>query len=271
MELNNKDYITIDGLNVYGANTSGVLVGGGSGNFIIQNNTFEYNAEHGLWISSASDQNDGLVDTNIARYNGEMGMSFHDHFDSNTIRRNTVNNGSSVDSAHGVGIWADLVYATTGNENIIRHNLVYGNDGFGIYLEKSDYHVVHNNVLYDNADAQYTGSIGIKAAGGTTHSSNNLIYNNSISGVRPFPMVVLRQLIIMNLKIMLLTEALNTNCLPIWVVTTMELTEPGMFLILILSVQNTPTLSCGTMILPMIPILTMSLFQYHPKLIIILN
>jgi len=84
----------------------------------------------------------------------------------------------------GTGIWIDGAWATSGHENVVQHNLVYDNDGVGLYCELVDYSIWRYNVVYGNNKSTTGWSVaGIRCdSRGSDSCSNNKFYNNTIVG-----------------------------------------------------------------------------------------
>ena len=101
----------------------------------------------------------------------------------NLVYNNGVSGGSG---SQGMGIWPDTISGVT-----VEYNLVYGNYGSGIFLEKNvsstaAYNVLYNNTLWATVgspptDPHAQASLMV-AAGAGWNSSGNLIANNTIYG-----------------------------------------------------------------------------------------
>ena len=93
-------------------------------------------------------------------------------------------------SVTGNGIWFDSVKGTSESPNFCRHNVIYGNNACGVYMELSDYTRVYGNLIYDNSKAindNGFASAGIKVMArgldpNSTHAAYNLVYNNTVYG-----------------------------------------------------------------------------------------
>lgn len=160
----------------------------------------------------------GLIENNTVRRNGSVGILVNTEHKDNIIRHNRVyenatyqknrherqdwtagikiwsqyrisrlliednivydNGKPNGEFGHGVGIWIDMCAGLDG-PNVIRHNLVYGNYGFGIFVEKSSNTEVSYNVVYDNAETPATAGIGVKSSEEAV-GAYNLIHNNTI-------------------------------------------------------------------------------------------
>jgi hypothetical protein len=89
----------------------------------------------------------------------------------------------------GVGIWIDGVAGNPVNPTVVRHNLIYGNSGNGIFVEISSNSVTLGNVLHNNAtnnageDEFAPACIAIDSRISFS-SSNNLVVNNTCYGGR---------------------------------------------------------------------------------------
>ena len=90
-------------------------------------------------------------------------------------------------SSRGNGIWIDAVNGSDGDPIKIYHNLIYGCDGSGIFIEISNWNDVYCNVIYDCAisswiDDAYAGG-GIRVDTRIDFIVENInVYNNTISG-----------------------------------------------------------------------------------------
>jgi len=213
-------YVTLNGLKIEHANKNGLYVGIGVITYpTVSDCTITYNYEEGVYLNGSSVVDYGTIKNSTITYNGSHGILGNDniehwtfsgntisyngrilshafsggikiwgndiHAKNNVIEKNVVQNNAvgSASGARGCGIWLDGVGGTSGNENIIRYNLVSGNASSGIFIEHTNYTKVYYNIVYDNADVDWTGNIQIKASFGLT-SSNNEFYNNLSYGSR---------------------------------------------------------------------------------------
>lgn len=89
----------------------------------------------------------------------------------------------------GVGIWIDGVRGNPNNLNVVRHNLVYGNGGNGIFIEISGNSLTLGNALFDNAtndggDNEFTPANIVIDARESFVSAHNFVFNNTAVGGR---------------------------------------------------------------------------------------
>jgi hypothetical protein len=106
------------------------------------------------------------------------------------VERNVVYDNGPASGAYqtgqGAGIWFDYALGSSGNENHIRHNLIYGNSGVPIYNEVSSYCWWYDNICCDNArdvDAGVWSTANIRCdSRAGSDSSYNKFYNNTIYG-----------------------------------------------------------------------------------------
>jgi len=85
--------------------------------------------------------------------------------------------GYKPETTKGKGIWLDTVYATVGNENIIRYNSTHHNASSGLFAEKTHYSLWYYNISYSND--QYGLRVGTDSA---FTCENNGFYNNTLYG-----------------------------------------------------------------------------------------
>jgi len=222
-----KNHITIDGVTARHANKNGIHAF--TDDYLtIRNSIVEWNYHVGIrkgtWPNGNHDH--GLIDNNVARWNGSMGIGIgNDHTD-NVIRRNVVyenakyqdgrdsehiwtggikmwgaitlisrtliednevyDNGplSNFDKGRGVGIWVDECSGAEG-PNIVRRNLVYDNRSHGIFIEKSYNTIVSYNLVVNNASTTHSGGISVRASLSSS-GGDNTIHNNTIYGTHYF-------------------------------------------------------------------------------------
>ena len=89
----------------------------------------------------------------------------------------------------GVGIWLDGVAGNPVNPTVVRHNLVHGNTGNGVFIEISSNSVTLGNVLHDNAtnnagDDEFAAACIAIDSRISFSSNNNLVFNNTCYGGR---------------------------------------------------------------------------------------
>ena len=161
--INNKDYITLNGLTIKGGDDHGVLYWTGSTHLIvddclvhlnrdgiqdmtdsdymtIQNSTIEYNFDSGIELADGSSYH--TITGNIIRYNGvetAAGGNTHcgltGYIDNSTISNNTIyDNCHSVTKGQGHGIYVQFPAGSSTNNNIFE-NIIYGEtNGSGIKI-----------------------------------------------------------------------------------------------------------------------------------------
>jgi parallel beta-helix repeat protein len=178
IEIYDRDFITLDGINTDGSNATssvGYVVGNGSSYITIQNAILRDHKgptpgsgqQH--CIGSAGDQG-----TNHKFLNLEM-ADCGDHDGDHGIYltgRNSLIEGCRIHNAYSHGIH-EYIGATNPLNNTIRNNTVYNNGyvGIGMYLGSGS--VAYNNLVYGN------GSDGFKTNGSAYGIYNNTIYNNA--------------------------------------------------------------------------------------------
>jgi parallel beta-helix repeat protein len=106
---------------------------------------------------------------------------------------NSIIEGNDIYNNPGGGI---QIYNGTNNNNIIRGNLIHGNDqlstsivgGITVYSQ-SDNTQIYNNVIYGNGTESATYSPGITVGSGPTNTKiwNNTIYGNLGYGIQIYP------------------------------------------------------------------------------------
>jgi hypothetical protein len=214
----NRDYLVYDGITAE-KSTYGGFGGDGSHNEI-KNCVGQYSDMGITGAGNTSTFTDWEVHDNVTRYNGTTGISFNRRATHLEIYRNQCyGNDTVIESAgswtggikiwddsntmdnieiyenycyanghggRGVGIWVDGVQPPSGGV-LIHHNSVSDNPGGGILLEVSSHSRVWANVILNSGTAPAPGGAwntsGISISGRLNYqSSDNLIYNNTISG-----------------------------------------------------------------------------------------
>jgi parallel beta-helix repeat protein len=205
---NGKDYVTIDGIDLTQAgnvNQGVVFILSGSNNFTVQYCSIHDGLGYGVifnWDAGASN----IVDGNAIYNNAKNGISSYIHSASTLgnetyIKNNTVynnlrdgihirahywivennevyDNGSLAGTYVGIHCYSESA-ENSGDNNIIRYNLVYnqvggGNDGSGIGIDQyCDNNQVYFNIIYgcDGPGIYAYDSDGISIL-------NNTCYNN---------------------------------------------------------------------------------------------
>jgi hypothetical protein len=170
---------------------------------VLEDNVARYNGTNGISFTlSGGTSSDHIVRRNSCYENGRYQGSNFDYSHNWTggikvfgpggtfdvlVEENHCYNNGYPGGPSGMGIWIDYASAPTAQSaNVIRHNLVSGNQAIGIFIEASDHCHVYGNVLADNALGGEAGvftnaSIKVDARERAT-SNNNLIFNNTIAG-----------------------------------------------------------------------------------------
>ena len=199
LNLNGKNYITIDGLHITKANQdgldqwtsasnyitienciidyngySGIVIQSGTGgsNWLIQNNTFSYNGtttmHHGIYANTLSNS---TIENNIFNTNKGWAISIGDNSDSNIVRYN-YSTGHTAAGKGFLAIWDNAV--NTSDNYQIYYNISNG-DRIGIQLGgmAQSGHKVYNNTFY-------TTYSGIAAADGACFAEveNNIFWGS---------------------------------------------------------------------------------------------
>ncbi len=183
LHFQGQQYIIVDGFVLDGVtetseNAVKITVGGG------------LPAAHHIRIANSEIKNaprSGVLTTNAADYNEFINLDVHDNGTNNTldhglylatsynlVERCRVHNNA----AYGVHVYQGTANMASGN--IVRNNLIYGNNGpyaFGIILSSGAGNQAYNNVIRGN-----TGGIQVDyGAPQGTLIYNNTIYANSSS------------------------------------------------------------------------------------------
>ena len=190
-----KSYITIQNLDLRGANTRTIdiystndhhkiqncniqntFMGIGAsdtvtGNITIENNEIHDTVEYGILFVRATALNNMISGNTIYNIGGKGGASSNEcgiyaTFSNSTITQNTIHNcGSHANTDHAI-------YLTNSDTITISRNKIYTNLNVGIKVSNSDTVNVYYNLLYDNG-------VGIRVEIGTPSAIN--IYNNTIA------------------------------------------------------------------------------------------
>jgi hypothetical protein len=200
----NVSYVSIIGFNIsYQANPIGWggLSAAGT-NLIIENNSFTWTNGIGLYLRVSNTS----VKNNFLAYNGEMGMGGggdSNVYDGNILYNNNLKNicwtwegggmkltrltNSILKNFHssnnnGPGIWLDI----DNYNNVIENSIVHDDLAAGIMVEISGVNgrnIVRNNIVYNTKfNSGYGFGILVQNSDNTS-IYNNLVYNNSDSGI----------------------------------------------------------------------------------------
>lgn len=204
--IQNKDYITVDGLTAeMGNNWGAVLVWTGTDFATIQNCELRY-SQSGIWMTTDSGK-DNLFYNNDIHHNAygfnaylSVATSGHENYvRANRVYNNTVDginiranyfiveyndvhdNGTATIAGDGIHIYTSDNVEGKGQHNIIRYNKSYNNiglppDGMGIIIDQwTDYNDVYYNVVYGN------GGPGIMSYDANhVNIYNNVSYSNNV-------------------------------------------------------------------------------------------
>lgn len=182
VDVNNKDYVTVDGFTISGANENGVSIRGGSDYTTVSNSTIK-NIGHHDWgvcvhvyggtyaLISGNDLSKCWAGVTVEGYYAPLPTHA-------TIRGNTIH--------HTDTLGANVTKGTEGNptDTIFESNTVYncvqGEDdhaGLGGYYAGTGT-IYRYNLIYSNGTASYRGS-GINV---DSHSASSQVYYNVIHG-----------------------------------------------------------------------------------------
>jgi hypothetical protein len=218
IDMNGKNYITIDNLDIARANQDGIyddnpltntaiencivrdsgyhginLEGNAKAGLVVSNNTIYGNESSGVRIADSSNTDTTMTFTrntiyeNCTTYTGASpfdftgGIALWGHHITAEVSYNLIynNGGTTTNGGSGVGIWFDTLAAGS----VAKYNLIYGNRANGIFIEKTSSSSVYNNIVYSNASgANYTAGILVKGNDntGANNTNANLIYNNTL-------------------------------------------------------------------------------------------
>jgi len=147
--VNGKDYITIDNLDIVGANIAGIYSQADADNLTIQNNDI-YNNLAGIQAATDAGSNTTIKD-NLIHNSPEFGIVWSNGGDEvNTIiQDNTIYN---IGSLGGTATNMSGIFAKLGNGSKIQGNYIHdGGDGMNadhcIYLSESDTVLIRRNHL----------------------------------------------------------------------------------------------------------------------------
>jgi len=185
VDINNKDYVTVDGLTLSGANENGISLRGGSDYCILSNNTIKNIGVHawgaGIHIYGGTYNTISTNDVSAA-WTGITVEGFYSPLsNNNTIRGNTVHdtNSTGIQLNHG-----DLI------NNIIEQNIVYNSpktedDRSGITTyDIGAGNIIRYNKVYNGGGGAVRGSgITIDGNSGATQVYYNLVYGNTWGGI----------------------------------------------------------------------------------------
>jgi parallel beta-helix repeat protein len=202
IDLNAKNYLTVQGLKVQLANSAGITSASAASNITVDSSTLYYNG--GTGIGAPTGSNNWTVSNNQLSYNGGgqgLGLSSGDNMcllcSVGATGTGFQVYGNTSSNAYGDGIYIngsghsvhDNTFANNGNsgfgygiELICSSTEVYNNDVSGsnagytaIELNGGDNNYVHNNVVHGNAGS------GIALDAGISQVSYNVVYGHTTS------------------------------------------------------------------------------------------
>lgn len=184
VNIENIDYITLDGFEVTGAATGEGVRVVKSNYSVVQNCTVHDNGDRNIFFAFAPHAQ--ILNNTCYNAAQEHGIYYSNSdgpapvFDAPIIRGNTVYGNYQ----NGIQINGDLNTAGDGNieQALIEDNVVYNNGWKGMsFISMSD-SLVQNNLIYQNATRQSTaGGIHLADEPGTSiYSTGNVIVNNTI-------------------------------------------------------------------------------------------
>jgi parallel beta-helix repeat protein len=174
INLEGADYITIDGFNVVGMQRTGIRSVTNQG-VIIRNNHLDQN---GYWGILTGFSDDILIENNVASRSVQQHGIYVGNSGDNPIIRNNVIWGNAGCGIHMNG---DL---SQGGDGIISGALVEGNviydngtaGGSGINCDGVQNSVIRNNIIYN----EHSSGISLYQIDGGDSSKNNLVVNNTV-------------------------------------------------------------------------------------------
>ena len=179
INVENADYIIIDGITVQLASRAGVRIVLAD-HVTVRNSTFIDNGKWGVFTGFA----DYTTVENIESYGAidEHGIYISNSSDYPVIRGNRLHHNH----ANGLHMNGDASLSDPGHDSdgvisfgLIENNIIYENGvggGSGINMDGVTDTIVRNNLLYDN----HASGISIYQIDGGSGSQNNLILNNTI-------------------------------------------------------------------------------------------
>ncbi|MGA2648114.1 MAG: right-handed parallel beta-helix repeat-containing protein [Candidatus Sulfotelmatobacter sp.] len=210
-EAGGSKYITVQNLETSGANVADVYFNGSSfiavSNVLAENSfgegiRFDVVASSSIVSSTAAwngsngisaDDAPGLVingcvahdNASLANVNYTAGIKINPDYspyppstDVTVENSKSYANGLGQSDWRGAGIWAD----TIGNNLLVEHNLVYGNNLNGIYFDADHNETAAYNVVYGNGQKGAANGDGITVNGDGRTLNGDALYGNTVYG-----------------------------------------------------------------------------------------
>jgi parallel beta-helix repeat protein len=208
IDIQQSEYVIVEGITVANSQYAGIMIRKGSNNITITQCTVKNNSL-GIWISDGAGM-ENKINTNKVFSNGAHGIvadkvncisGKETVISENMIYSNQVHgieinanyyiiekneifaNGIGSPGTSGIHLWSSNAEEPTGDNNIIRYNICYGNkepngpDGNGIQLDMwCDYNQVYYNVCYNNDGAGIAVFDSAESA-----IFNNTLFNNGLN------------------------------------------------------------------------------------------
>lgn len=152
-------YVTIRNLEIIGMVKAGIYV---SSSY----NIIEHNVVHGC----------ALTGINVYKDYDNPQLSSHNVIRSNLCYANS--DAGLFGGEYADGDNSDGISVSTGEFNIVEHNVCYGNSDDGIDIWRSSNTIVRYNITYQNGIGGAGNGNGIKAGGHATSDKGNLVEHN---------------------------------------------------------------------------------------------
>jgi len=208
IDIQQSEYVIVQGITVANSQYAGIMIRKGSNNITITQCTVKNNSL-GIWISDGagmenkitsnevfSNRTHGIVADKINCISGKETVISENKIYSNRVHGIEINanyyiieknevfaNGIGSPGTSGIHLWSSNAQEPTGDNNVIRYNICYGNketngpDGNGIQLDMwCDYNQVYYNICYNNDGA---GIAVFDSAESTIF--NNTLFNNGLN------------------------------------------------------------------------------------------
>jgi hypothetical protein len=188
--FNGSAFITVSNMVMTNAFSEGIRFDVVASSTIVSS-TATYNGSNGF---SADDSPNLVIDGCVAHDNASLsdtdftaGIKINPDFSpypgsSNVTIENSESyrNGVGQPDWRGAGIWAD----TIGNNLLVQHNLVYGNNTEGIYFDAVSNETAAYNVVFGNGQNSPIDGTGIAIYGDSRAIAGDSVYGNTVYGSR---------------------------------------------------------------------------------------
>ena len=205
--VNNKTYITVDGISTSYAGSIGMYYTNYATNGTIKNSVASYSGSNNIAFNLS---NSFDVHSSTLSYANQNGITAQNSSYGSIYQNDVSHAGITTDDRSGISLWLNsidnLIYhnhahdsasgGSAGIRGIILDtvqgngpNYVYDNetdhdDGGGIDIYESDGQDVYYNVSHDNTTTGSSTPAGIKIAGSVNANVwNNVVYNNAYAGI----------------------------------------------------------------------------------------